>query len=180
MPDWPPTTRRWTMAQRYPDDYGQVFMRSPCRRRRRRPTHLCRQLKSVRRAGSFTTRAAASGCDASPSPTTLRRSRKGCHAARRPAGIAPAMPHTRHVPSRIYSMVGLCTGSIASILTIKNPRPTIITRRISRCYAHLRRAGCQGRAMIENPSPRRTAAIAPSASLFTAKVPAGVICARTR
>ena len=39
---------------------------------------------------------------------------KGVPAARRYAGIAPAVPHARHMPSHIYSMVGLWEESIAS------------------------------------------------------------------
>jgi len=39
---------------------------------------------------------------------------KGIEAARRYAGIAPAAPHARHMPSHIYSMVGLWEESIAS------------------------------------------------------------------
>jgi tetratricopeptide (TPR) repeat protein len=39
---------------------------------------------------------------------------KGISAARRYAGIAPAVPHARHMPSHIYSMMGLWEESIAS------------------------------------------------------------------
>jgi hypothetical protein len=39
---------------------------------------------------------------------------KGTDAARRYAGIAPAAPHARHMPSHIYSMVGMWEESIAS------------------------------------------------------------------
>src|SRR6266704_1504527 len=39
---------------------------------------------------------------------------KGIASARRYAGIAPAVPHARHMPSHIYSMVGLWEESIAS------------------------------------------------------------------
>ena len=39
---------------------------------------------------------------------------KGIDSARRYAGIAPAAPHARHMPSHIYSMVGLWEESIAS------------------------------------------------------------------
>ena len=35
---------------------------------------------------------------------------KGIPSARRYAGIAPAVPHARHMPSHIYSMVGLWEG----------------------------------------------------------------------
>jgi tetratricopeptide (TPR) repeat protein len=39
---------------------------------------------------------------------------KGLPAARRYAGLAPAAPHARHMPSHIYSMLGLWEDSIAS------------------------------------------------------------------
>jgi tetratricopeptide (TPR) repeat protein len=39
---------------------------------------------------------------------------KGIPAARRYAQIAPAVPHARHMPSHIYSMVGMWEESIAS------------------------------------------------------------------
>ena len=39
---------------------------------------------------------------------------KGIPAARRYAGIAPAVPHARHMPSHIYSMVGMWEDSIAA------------------------------------------------------------------
>jgi hypothetical protein len=39
---------------------------------------------------------------------------KGIPAARRYAGIAPAVPHARHMPSHIYSMVGLWEESVTS------------------------------------------------------------------
>jgi tetratricopeptide (TPR) repeat protein len=39
---------------------------------------------------------------------------KGLPAARRYANVAPAVPHARHMPSHIYSMLGLWEDSIAS------------------------------------------------------------------
>ena len=39
---------------------------------------------------------------------------RGVASARRYAGIAPAVPHARHMPSHIYSMVGLWEDSITS------------------------------------------------------------------
>ena len=39
---------------------------------------------------------------------------KGLPAARKYAGIAPAAPHARHMPSHIYSMLGLWEDSITS------------------------------------------------------------------
>ena len=48
-------------------------------------------------------------------------------AARRYAGIAPAVPHARHMPSHIYSMVGLWEESIASNLGSLEIQPDYIT-----------------------------------------------------
>src|SRR5262245_63146819 len=39
---------------------------------------------------------------------------RGIPAAKRYAGIAPAVPHARHMPSHIYSMVGMWEEPIAS------------------------------------------------------------------
>jgi tetratricopeptide (TPR) repeat protein len=48
---------------------------------------------------------------------------KGIPAARRYAGIAPAVPHARHMPAHIYSMVGLWEDSIASNLSALEIQP---------------------------------------------------------
>jgi tetratricopeptide (TPR) repeat protein len=48
---------------------------------------------------------------------------KGIAAARRYAGIAPAVPHARHMPSHIYSMVGLWEDSIASNMSSLEIQP---------------------------------------------------------
>ena len=48
---------------------------------------------------------------------------KGVPAARRYAGIAPAVPHARHMPSHIYSMVGLWEESIASNMAALEIQP---------------------------------------------------------
>ena len=48
---------------------------------------------------------------------------KGVPAARRYAGIAPAVPHARHMPSHIYSMVGLWEDSIASNMAALEIQP---------------------------------------------------------
>jgi tetratricopeptide (TPR) repeat protein len=48
---------------------------------------------------------------------------KGIAAARRYAGIAPAVPHARHMPSHIYSMVGLWEESIASNMAALEIQP---------------------------------------------------------
>ena len=48
---------------------------------------------------------------------------KGIAPARRYAGVAPAVPHARHMPSHIYSMVGLWEESIASNLAALEIQP---------------------------------------------------------
>lgn len=48
---------------------------------------------------------------------------KGIPAARRYASIAPAVPHARHMPSHIYSMVGLWEDSIASNMSSLELKP---------------------------------------------------------
>jgi tetratricopeptide (TPR) repeat protein len=48
---------------------------------------------------------------------------KGVAAARRYASIAPAAPHARHMPSHIYSMVGLWEDSIASNMSALEIKP---------------------------------------------------------
>src|SRR5678816_3635006 len=48
---------------------------------------------------------------------------KGFAAAKRYAELAPAAPHARHMPSHIYSMVGMWEGSIASNLSAVEVAP---------------------------------------------------------
>lgn len=48
---------------------------------------------------------------------------KGIAPARRYGGVAPAVPHARHMPSHIYSMVGLWEESIASNLAALEIQP---------------------------------------------------------
>jgi tetratricopeptide (TPR) repeat protein len=48
---------------------------------------------------------------------------KGIAAARRYASIAPAVPHARHMPAHIYSMVGLWEDSIQSNLAALEIQP---------------------------------------------------------
>jgi hypothetical protein len=100
------------LAQRYPDDYeAQVFYAltlqasaSPA------DTTYANQLKSAAILEKL--------YDQNPqhpsvthflihATTTIRSPRRGVPAARRYAGVAPAVPHARHMPSHIYSMVGL-------------------------------------------------------------------------
>lgn len=62
---------------------------------------------------------------------------KGIAAARRYAKLAPAAPHARHMPSHIYSMVGLWEDSIASNLHSLEVRPDYYHAMDFIVYAHL-------------------------------------------
>jgi tetratricopeptide (TPR) repeat protein len=65
---------------------------------------------------------------------------KGIPAARRYAGIAPAVPHARHMPSHIYSMVGLWEESIASNASSLEIQPDYYHAADFSVYAHLQLA----------------------------------------
>ena len=62
---------------------------------------------------------------------------QGIPAARRYAGIAPAVPHARHMPSHIYSMVGLWEESIASNASAIEIQPDYYHAADFSVYAHL-------------------------------------------
>jgi tetratricopeptide (TPR) repeat protein len=75
---------------------------------------------------------------------------KGIAAAKRYAGIAPAAPHARHMPSHIYSMVGLWEESIASNLSAMEIAPGYLHAADFIVYAHLQLAqDAKARAMVE-------------------------------
>jgi tetratricopeptide (TPR) repeat protein len=75
---------------------------------------------------------------------------KGIAAARRYAGIAPAVPHARHMPSHIYSMVGLWEESIASNASALEIQPDYYHASDFSVYAHLQLAqDAKARAMID-------------------------------
>jgi len=65
---------------------------------------------------------------------------KGVASARRYAGIAPAVPHARHMPSHIYSMVGLWEESIASNASALEIQPDYYHAADFTVYAHLQLA----------------------------------------
>jgi tetratricopeptide (TPR) repeat protein len=65
---------------------------------------------------------------------------KGIPAARRYARIAPAVPHARHMPSHIYSMVGLWEESIASNASSLEIQPDYYHAADFSVYAHLQLA----------------------------------------
>jgi tetratricopeptide (TPR) repeat protein len=75
---------------------------------------------------------------------------KGIPAARRYAGIAPAVPHARHMPAHIYSMVGLWEDSIKSNLSALEIQPDYYHAADFTVYAHLQLAqDGKASAMIE-------------------------------
>ena len=75
---------------------------------------------------------------------------QGLPAARRFAGIAPAVPHARHMPSHIYSMVGLWEDSIASNASSLEIQPDYYHASDFTVYAHLQLAqDAKASAMIE-------------------------------
>src|SRR2546423_2719379 len=65
---------------------------------------------------------------------------KGVASARRYAGFAPAVPHARHMPSHIYSMVGLWQESIDSNATALEIQPDYYHASDFTVYAHLQLA----------------------------------------
>ena len=75
---------------------------------------------------------------------------KGIPAARRYATIAPAVPHARHMPSHIYSMVGLWEESIASNASALEIQPDYYHAADFSVYAHLQLAqDAKAKALME-------------------------------
>ena len=62
---------------------------------------------------------------------------RGIPAARRYGALAPAVPHARHMPAHIYSMVGLWEDSIASNLSALEIQPDYYHAADFTVYAHL-------------------------------------------
>jgi hypothetical protein len=75
---------------------------------------------------------------------------KGLAAARRYAGIAPAAPHARHMPSHLYSMVGLWEESIASNRSALQVQSDYYHATDFMVYAHLQLAqDAKAKALID-------------------------------
>ena len=75
---------------------------------------------------------------------------RGIAAAKRYAGIAPAVPHARHMPSHIYSMVGMWEESIASNTSAMEIQPDYYHAADFTVYAHLQLAqDVKAKALIE-------------------------------
>ena len=89
---------------------------------------------------------------------------KGIAAARRYAKLAPAAPHARHMPSHIYSMVGMWEDSIASNLHSLEVRKDYYHAMDFIVYAHLQLAQ-DGKAQAMLERARAVAANAPAPDL---------------
>jgi tetratricopeptide (TPR) repeat protein len=75
---------------------------------------------------------------------------RGIAAAKRYAGIAPAVPHARHMPSHIYSMVGMWEESIASNTSALEIQPDYYHAADFTVYAHLQLAqDAKAKALID-------------------------------
>src|SRR5215813_7908402 len=75
---------------------------------------------------------------------------RGIAAAKRYGGIAPAVPHARHMPSHIYSMVGMWEESIASNTSALEIQPDYYHAADFTVYAHLQLAqDVKAKALIE-------------------------------
>jgi tetratricopeptide (TPR) repeat protein len=75
---------------------------------------------------------------------------RGIAAAKRYAGIAPAVPHARHMPSHIYSMVGMWEESVASNASALEIQPDYYHAADFSVYAHLQLAqDIKAKALIE-------------------------------
>ena len=97
---------------------------------------------------------------------------KGIAAARRYGAIAPAVPHARHMPAHIYSMVGLWQDSIDSNISALEIQPDYYHAADFTVYAHLQLAqDQQASKMIEKAlaTPERGDRPATMAN-YTAKV----------
>ena len=75
---------------------------------------------------------------------------RGIAAAKRYASIAPAVPHARHMPSHIYSMVGMWEESVASNASALEIQPDYYHAADFSVYAHLQLAqDIKAKALIE-------------------------------
>jgi len=75
---------------------------------------------------------------------------RGVAAAKRYGGIAPAVPHARHMPSHIYSMVGMWEESIASNTSAMEIQPDYYHAADFTVYAHLQLAqDAKAKALME-------------------------------
>jgi tetratricopeptide (TPR) repeat protein len=133
------------LAQRYPDDYeAQVFYAltlqasaSPADTtyaNQRKSAALLEKLYQANPQHPGVTHFLIHAYDYHP------LAEQGIPAARRYAGIAPAVPHARHMPSHIYSMVGMWEESIASNASAIEIQPDYYHAADFSVYAHLQLA----------------------------------------
>ena len=105
---------------------------------------------------------------------------RGIPAARRYAGIAPAVPHARHMPAHIYSMVGLWEDSIASNLSALELQPDYYHAADFTGYAYLQLAqDAKAQALIVGRAHAHTRARRSSGvdvQLHRARRHAGAVC----
>jgi tetratricopeptide (TPR) repeat protein len=133
------------LAQRYPDDYEAQAFYALTLQASAPPsdTTYANQLKSVAILEKL--------YDQNPQHSGVTHfiihaydyhplAEKGIPAARRYASIAPAVPHARHMPSHIYSMVGLWEESIASNASAIELQPDYYHAADFSVYAHLQLA----------------------------------------
>ena len=133
------------MAQRYPDDYeAQVFYAlslqasaSPADTTyssQRKSAAILEKLYEQNPQHPGVTHFLIHAYDYHP------LAEQGIPAAQRYAGIAPAVPHARHMPSHIYSMVGMWEESIASNASAMEIQPDYYHAADFSVYAHLQLA----------------------------------------
>ena len=133
------------VAQRYPDDYeAQVFYALTLQAsaaaadttyaNQRKSAAMLEKLYDQNPQHSGVTHFLIHAYDYHP------LAQQGIPAARRYAGIAPAVPHARHMPSHIYSMVGLWEESIASNASAMEIQPDYHHAADFAVYAHLQLA----------------------------------------
>jgi tetratricopeptide (TPR) repeat protein len=133
------------VAQRYPDDYeAQVFYALTLQAsasatdttyaNQRRSAAILEKLYDQNPQHPGVTHFLIHAYDYHP------LAQEGVPAARRYAGIAPAVPHARHMPSHIYSMVGLWQESIASNASAMEIQPDYYHAADFAVYAHLQLA----------------------------------------
>jgi tetratricopeptide (TPR) repeat protein len=133
------------LAQRYPDDYeGRVFYAltlqasaSPADTtyaNQRKSAAILEKLYDQNPQHPGVTHFLIHAYDYSP------LAEQGIPAARRYAGIAPAVPHARHMPSHIYSMVGLWEESITSNASAIEIQPDYYHAADFSVYAYLQLA----------------------------------------
>ena len=143
------------LTQRYPDDYeAQVFHAVALQASApKSDLTYANQLKS---AAILEKLYAQNPQHPGPSHFTIHAydfaplADKGIAAAQRYAGIAPAVPHARHMPSHIYSMVGLWEESIAANAAALEVQPDYYHASDFTVYAHLQLAqDAKAKAMIE-------------------------------